>query len=70
MAVLCLLPRTVPGVRAESLRLRASAQTQLCRAHTQALGISPVLSMSCPKTGLWKVGGFQDPQKSQARSLL
>lgn len=68
VAVLCLMPRTAPGVSAESLRLSPGAQTQLCRAHTQALGTS-VLSMSCPKTGLWKVGGSQDPQKSQARSL-
>lgn len=51
-AVLCLTPRTAPGIRAESLTLSASAQTQLRHAHTQPLVTSAVLSMSCPKTGL------------------
>lgn len=64
VAVECLMPRTAPGVSAGSLRLSTSAQTWLNHAHTQALG-SSVLSMSCPKTGLWKVEGSQDPQKPQ-----
>lgn len=63
VAVLCLMPRTAPGVSAESL----SAQTRLCR--TQALGTAPVLPMSCSKSELWNMGDSQDPQKSQARNL-
>lgn len=52
----------------ESPRPSTGAQTRLCHAHTQLLVTSPVLSTSCPKTGLWRTGGSQDLKRSQARS--
>lgn len=60
--------RTAPGVRAESPRPSTGAQTRLSHTHTQPLVTAPVLSMSCPKTGVWRTGGSRDPKRSQARS--